>query len=286
MRKSAATNAFALAFLVAMFLAVSEVQFAKANPIISVYRNVSPPEGTQAPIVAIHTPINGSSYPKKITLTFEVIVPQTNGDKSVDSTKVYYKASWDAKEITVSEGRFGSFSIDLSDAPGGNLSVTIYAVGVGIIKTEEEFREENGVIWSYNYYDRFGLTSYSTVSFSKDLVPPRITLRSPQNATYASPDVKLEFTVNEGVSQILYSLDNERNQTIAGNTTLTGLTNGEHCVTLHVADLAGNAASSKTLFFNVTAPEPIPIVPIALAAVISFILVCVGLLVYFKKRKR
>jgi hypothetical protein len=130
---------------------------------------------------------------------------------------------------------------------------------------------------SYTYYDRFEMTGYSTVSFVKDLVPPTISFQSAQNTTYTAPDVKLDFTVNEGVSQILYSLDNKGNQTISGNSTLTDLLNGEHYVTLYVADLAGNAVSSKTLFFNVNSPA---------ATVISSIALCAGLLVYFKKRQR
>jgi hypothetical protein len=54
-------------------------------------------------------------------------------------------------------------------------------------------------------------------------------------------------------------------------------------VTLFVADLAGNAVSSKTLFFNVNSPEPFPLVPVAIGIAISSI-ACAGLLVYFKRR--
>jgi hypothetical protein len=274
-----------------LFSAVAGACFVKstqANPIISVYRDVQPPAGTQAPIITIHTPRNGSSYPKNITLTFDVTIPKTNGDKSLDTvTKIYYKGNWETNEIIVAEGCFGFFSTDLSDVRGGNLSITIYAVGVGYIETGEDFREENDVIWSYNYYDRFEMTGYSTVSFIKDLVPPRITVLSPPNRTYVTSDVELDFTVSEAASEILYCLDGKENQTTTDSLTLTGLKEGAHNVTLYAADLAGNAAAPKTLFFSADLPESFPIMPvtasIATVAIVSFGL---GLLAYFKKRKR
>ena len=277
-------SVFIIAFLITSIGAVS-IDFAQANP----YRReedwteVPPPAGTQAPIVAIHAPQNGSYYPKNVNLTLDVIIPKTNGTISI--SELYYVGSWKPNEVTYIAKNFGentSFSIDLTAVPGGNLSITLYAVGVGYYETSREFDSQTMI----THFATFKMNSYSTVSFIKDLVPPRITVQSPQNTTYNSSEVKLDFTVNEGVSQILYSLDNKGNQTISGNATLTGLLNGEHRITLYVADLAGNAVSSKTLFFNVNSPEPFPIVPVAVATVTSLILLCTGLLVYFKKRKR
>jgi len=276
-----------IAILTTIFLAVAEIQVAKANPYyhVPVYTDVPPPEGTQAPIIIIQTPQNGSFHPKNVTLIFDVIIPKTNDDQyAYGLSELCYKGSWNP-EITVIKKSFGdntSYSVDLSDVWGGNLSITVYAVGLGYIETRSEVVDS---IWMYTYYDRFEIASYSTVSFIKDLVPPRISVLSPQNTTYTTPDVKLDFTVNEGVSQILYGLDNKGNQTISGNATLTGLLNGEHSMTLYVADLAGNAVSSKTLFFNVNSPEPFPTVPVA-TAIASSSIACACLLVYLKKRKR
>jgi hypothetical protein len=256
----------------------------QANPIIVVYNDVAPPENAQAPIITIYSPLNGSSYPKELTLTFEVSVHQTSGDEAIDAIpKIYYKASWETKEITVAEGSHGPLSIDLSDVRGGNHSVTIFAVGEGLIDTREEHREENGIVYSYHYFDRFEMIGYSTVSFIKDVVPPWISLLSPQNATYASSDVELDYAVNE-VAEILYCLDGKENQTATGSVTLTGLENGAHSVTLYASDLAGNAATPKTLFFNVDVPEPFPTLVTAVSVAIVAV-VCTGLLLCFKKRK-
>jgi hypothetical protein len=256
----------------------------QANPIINVYNDISPPEGAQPPIITIHTPINGSSYPNDVTLTFDVTAPRITGDEALDAiTRVYYKASWEAEEVLVAEKRLGSFSIDLSNVRGGNLSVTIYAVGAGLIQTGEDFREENGVVYSYNYYDRFELIGYSTVSFAKDFVPPRLTALSPQNRTYATSDVDLDFTVNEATSEMLYCLDGKENQTITGNVTLTGLENGAHKVTIYASDLAGNAATPTTIYFNVDSPTFL-ITAIA-ASVATVAVISLVLIIYLKKRK-
>ena len=270
-----------LLLAVAMSLIFKPTQ---ANPIINVYNDISPPEGAQPPIITIQTPINGSSYLNDVTLTFDVTAPRIIGDEALDAiTKVYYKASWEAKEVLVAEKRLGSFSIDLSNVRGGNLSVTIYAVGEGLIQTGEDFREENGVVYSYNYYDRFELIGYSTVSFVKDLIPPKLTVLSPQNRTYTTSDVDLDFTVNEATSEMLYCLDGKENQTITGSVTLTGLENGAHEVTIYAADLAGNTATSTTIYFNVDSPTfliTLIVASVATVAVISLVLI-----IYFKKRK-
>jgi hypothetical protein len=249
---------------------------------------VSPPAGTQAPIISIHTPQNGSSYPRNIIpLTFDVIIPHTKGDKSVGwIQKLYYKTSWESKEIQIVDRSFvdnTSFSINLYSTLGGNLSVTIYAVGGGEYETRPSELTDKVTI---NYYhDRFEMKGSSTVSFTQDFFPPKISVLSPQNRSYDASDVELNLTANEALSQILYCLDENQNHTITGNVTLTGLTNGAHNVTVYAADLAGNKAVSETISFSVKKPEPFPTIPVAVTSGASLAIIGVGLLVYFKKRK-
>jgi hypothetical protein len=257
------------------------VKSTQANPTMSVYRDIAPPEGVQAPIITVHMPLNGSSYPQQLTLTFDVSVPKISDIKAFlgGITKIYYKGSWETDEILVN-GR----SIDLSGVRGGNLSVTIFAVGVGYIETGCEYREENSSLHSYHYFDRFEMTGYSTVSFVKDLIPPKLTVLSLQNRTYTTSDVNVDFTVNEATSKMLYCLDGKENQTATGNVTLTGLKNGAHNVTLYAADLAGYTAAPQTIFFNVDSPEfSIMFASVATVATTS---VSLGILLYFKKHKR
>jgi hypothetical protein len=266
------------------------VKSTQANPYRRYFefKEVPPPAGAQPPVIIIHTPQNGSFYPKNFNLTFDVNISETNGDKSISSVKeLYYKGSWDPDEIAVTQRGFGgnaSFSIDLSGIPGGNHSLTIYAVGYGSYEVSHEFIDSITIFYNY---EKFEMIGFSTVHFTKDLVSPRISFLSPPNGTYVTSDVELDFTVSEAASEIRYCLDGKENQTMTGSVTLTGLAEGAHNVTLYAADLAGNAAAPKTLFFSVDLPESFPIMPvtasIATVAIVSFGL---GLLVYLKKRKR
>ena len=92
-----------------LFSAVAGAFFVKstqANPYRREFRGteVSPPAGTQPPVIIIHTPQNGSFYSKNLNLTFDVNIPETNGDQSIGVvTKLYYEASWESNEITITE---------------------------------------------------------------------------------------------------------------------------------------------------------------------------------------
>ena len=123
--------------------------------------------------------------------------------------------------------------------------------------------------------------------------PPTITNLSIENKTYTTRDLRLNFTVNENTSKVAYSLDGENNATIAGNTTLTGLSVGAHNLTIYAWNDDGNVGASQTVNFAVasmassasgsSAPFPTAVVVGLIASVAVFIgcfLAC------FKKRKR
>jgi hypothetical protein len=123
------------------------------------------------------------------------------------------------------------------------------------------------------------------VTFIIDTTPPNVSVASPENKTYNMFDVPLNFTVNDQVSQITYSLDGQENVTIAGNTTLTDLPDGEHNVTVYAQDMAGNVGASEAVTFTIDTPEPFPTTPVAAVSIALAVAVGVGLLVYFKKRR-
>ena len=122
-------------------------------------------------------------------------------------------------------------------------------------------------------------------------VPPAVHVVSPeQNMTYAAGGVSLTFTVDRPVAELRYSLNGEANVTVTGNTTLTGLVNGVHNVTVYATDSAGNVGASQTIHFTIApeqqqTPEPFPTALVAVASGASIAVVAAGLLVYFKKRK-
>jgi N-acetylneuraminic acid mutarotase len=119
-----------------------------------------------------------------------------------------------------------------------------------------------------------------TIKFTIALV---IHVLSPERRTYDTSSIPLNFTVNSALAQITYCLNGEKNSTISGNTTLTGLANGDYALTVYAKDYAGNVGTSETILFTVDVPFPTTLV---IASVITVAVVGVGLLVYFKKRKR
>jgi N-acetylneuraminic acid mutarotase len=114
-------------------------------------------------------------------------------------------------------------------------------------------------------------------------VPPEIKIVSPVNQTYTESSVSLVFTVNKPVNWTGYSLDGQDNVTITGNTTLSGLPNGNHNLTVYATDQYGNTGTSETISFSVEVPFPTTLVAVASGAAVAVI--GIGLLVYLKKRK-
>ena len=114
-------------------------------------------------------------------------------------------------------------------------------------------------------------------------VPPEIKVLNLENSTHIG-SFSLNFTVNKPAKWMGYSLDGEANVTVSGNVTLTGLSSGLHNVTVYSKDEFDNTGVSETTTFNVQ--ESFPVLPVAAASGVSIAAVAVGLLVYFKKRKR
>ncbi|MBN1357767.1 hypothetical protein JW988_03265 [Candidatus Bathyarchaeota archaeon] len=113
---------------------------------------------------------------------------------------------------------------------------------------------------------------------------PAVALLGMQNATY-SGDCFLNFTVSKSTVWLGYSLDGQGNVTVSGNVTLSGLSSGLHNLTVYAEDAFGYVGVSETASFIVTDPELFPTTLIVTASVATVIVVGIGLLVYFKKRK-
>jgi len=131
------------------------------------------------------------------------------------------------------------------------------------------------------------ITKYATndqyTPFGYGTAPPVIDVSSPVNQTYNASSVSLDFMLNKPAEWMGYSLDGRDNVTITGNTTLDGLSNGPHDVTVYARDELNNTGVSATVTFTVDAPFPTSLVA---ASTASATIIGVGLIVYFKKRKR
>ena len=69
--------------------------------------------------------------------------------------------------------------------------------------------------------------------------------------------------------------------TIAGNSTITGLSSGEHSLIVYSTDEAGNIGVSEVIYFTV---EPFP-TTLVIGAIATIAVVALGILAYFKKFK-
>ncbi len=94
------------------------------------------------------------------------------------------------------------------------------------------------------------------VSELPDTTPPTISIASPENKTYLVNDVLLNFTVSESTSWIGYSLDGQTNVTIAGNITLSDLSEGSHHIVVYANDTVGNVGASSTVYFTIDTMPP------------------------------
>jgi uncharacterized repeat protein (TIGR02543 family) len=95
-----------------------------------------------------------------------------------------------------------------------------------------------------------------------DTTPPIVVITSPQEITYSTLNIALDFTVNEEVNWIGYSLDGQNNVTITGNSVLSGLSEGSHSVVVFANDTAGNSGASEVIQFTVSLPSEDTISPI------------------------
>jgi hypothetical protein len=119
--------------------------------------------------------------------------------------------------------------------------------------------------------------------FGYGTAPPKISVISPENQNYNVSSVSLAFTVNRPVVWMGYSLDGRETVTITGNTTLSGLSNGMHDITVYARDEFENTGASEIVSFSVE--DPFTTALVIASAIVVVAVVGVGLLVYFKKRK-
>ncbi len=128
--------------------------------------------------------------------------------------------------------------------------------------------------------------SSDMVYFTTDTIPPNISIASPENEVYDTNDIPLTFTVDEQVSWIAYSLNGRANKTIAGNTTLTDLSDGSHSIIVCAKDAAGNIRASEIIYFTIEteSEEAFPLWTVA-----ATVIVAIGgtaFLVYFTKFRK
>lgn len=287
-KKAQLTAAFISVFLLLAVAGAQLFSLGRANPYIREWKKEGegpPPDGTIPPVISIINPENYTSYPSNnFLLNFNATIEKSN-NIPLGLSELYYIASWqkDRTDISlwVNNHTPSTFSINITKVPEGPRWLEVYAIATAFAyETRHEIKDN---LYYITYYVGYKMTSSSRVEFTIDTTAPSILSLSVENKTYTTSDVPLTLTTNEPVSQASYSLDGKENVTIAGNTTLTGLTNGDHNLTIYAKDEAGNIGTSETSYFSVEVPFPTAIVATASGA--SVAIIGIGLIVYLRKRK-
>jgi PGF-pre-PGF domain-containing protein len=132
----------------------------------------------------------------------------------------------------------------LDDGESCNQTWVVNATGPG--NSVWEFFTIYETDYEHNTTDRVNITIIKR--------PPIITVISPQNTSYNISNVSLNVTANEPVDTWWYSLDGG-SINITQNATFTGLTDGQHNVTVYANDSLGNF-NYTTVSFTIDTAVP------------------------------
>ena len=170
-----------------------------------------------------------------------------------------------------------------------HLSEGVHVLRVQVTVFYEDIRDTSIQSWSPP-----GLSE--AVSFTVNAAVPRVSILSlKQLKTYNATTLPLEFAVSEPAASLSYSLDGGALVSIAGNTSLSGLSDGKHTIMVQAEDLAGSVGESSVTFTVETAgteqpdgsqPAPFPTTLVAVVVIASVAAVSFGLVAYFLRRRK
>jgi len=260
-----------------------------ANPYMY-HEFVTDPSFVNPPTITITSPEQNAVYSNvgTITLRFYVTGPDAPNLLTKYLSMVDYKGDWmqeaqhayrtkNFETYTPDDFPFSlSFNFSITGIPYGKHSLLITAFGSG------------GYAEGLTWYS-FSKNSSSTVNFVVDKTPI-VSLLSFENTTFNNSTIPLNFTVDQPATKLTCSLDG-KSVAISGNTTLTGLSNGYHNVTLSATNEFENTGSSETVTFVIDSPasetqQLLPTTSIAAASVaLTVAIAAIGLMVHYIKRK-
>jgi hypothetical protein len=233
------------------------------------------------PAITIESPTNGTYNNNTLSLevTFATYKTGYPGGPDSDATRLftYTLDGKDPENITITNASvainpggdvFFEGSMSLPELTEGLHNLTVYVVFVYDNPSSEGY-----IVGGIH------TESEATAYFRIDTVPQNISILMPENSTYML-EVPLQFFIDEPASWVGYSLDGQENITVTGNITFSSPSVGQHTLTLYAKDAYGNLVASGTITFRVADPLPILLVVVAVSAA------AIGVLVYFRKRKR
>jgi len=243
----------ALAFGLGLF-----VNLAKANWMVPV--NPSPPP---RPEVSIQLPESNSTCSSTIGLDFLVVgrnwISSYGGFINVSSVSYSLDDNpaipFSGDQVLSSDKNslMGHFLGSLTQLSSGVHSLVVYVDCAGKYSSEPyQWTDFNAVGKSPKVF-------FTVDASIEDTVLPEISLISPKTDNYRTSVIPLTFRVSEQCSKLMYSLDEQKKAAIDDNTTLTGLSDGSHTLSVYAYDLAGNSKSAAT-YFKVAVPPTVSVV--------------------------
>ena len=173
---------------------------------------------------------------------------------------------------------------DFSYPVGGNYWSDYAGVdvksGAGQNQTGSDGIGDTAYLINTNNRDNYPLMPYGS--------PIAISVISPQNKTYTTTDVLLDFDVNEATTWIKYSLDGQANATITESIIMSNLAEGMHSVTVYVQNTEGQTRTSGPIYFTISQEaEPSQAFPMDVVIIIAAVAIVtvVGVIYLIKRRK-
>lgn len=295
-KRKISAPALVLTLLFAALAGSLLANLAKANPIGALL-----PHDPQA-IISVQSPENQKTVNTcNVTVYFSVDLhewippwPDWNPDYSFSSTITcildQQYVPW--QETVVNSPRIHHFSIPLKGLFNGyhDLRIKVVTDGTYFHGTYSSDPVWGGWSWKQS---NIPIIDYAYLRFEVAADSPKLVILSlKQQGTYDTGDLPLDFTVSTPTSWVGYSLDGQDNVTVKGNVTLSGLSDGEHNVTVYARDDARNFGASEIVIFTVVQASSTKeliaantVAPsagiVAFAAVVFF-----GLVAYFLRRKK
>jgi len=258
MKKTAFAVIFAFELLSLVLVGIQSVDVAHGNGIPFWEGPATPP-----PVISVISPTN-KIYENEVILHLNI----TAIDSHQNLRYVDYTLDGEVHLIYPSGQRVLFYYKVLEGLSEGTHSLKVYASCKSYLTGELTYSSVYG--------------SSSDVIYFTVVYPPVVSILSLENKVYKTNNIPLDFAVDEPASKIEYCIDGKERIVIDGNVTLTGLSNGLHNVVVYATDVDGHVGVSETSYFEI---EAFPTLLVLASVSVVAVIVGLGLLVYFIKRR-
>jgi hypothetical protein len=189
--------------------------------------------------------------------------------------------------------KFGDIYYTLDGEQTMKLSITTYATTTDLDGkgTLENLTDGYHTIKAFST-DTQGETLWDSKTFlvNTTIIFPTLLL-SPLNTTYNTKDIPLTYTIDNSKYTGYYSLDNSGDKLLDSNTTLAGLSEGQHTIIARATN-GTEIYSKQTINFTINTTSSFPISPLnvqgslTVGAAILVLVIVAFVAVYYERYKR